>query len=106
MHHHLAVAKSFALQRPVGYPSEEGPHEQQPPRQRPVSVKGFWQVSRYGAPAGLDDASQTSLVVATSSFMFDHDRPPGTDFLPSMAAWAKAMARACTRSFSSSGQVS
>src|ERR1700730_6618760 len=55
---------------------------------------------------GCEEVSQTSEAVATSSFMLDHIRPPGTDDRPRTAARANAIMRTMTRSFSSSGQVS
>src|SRR5690242_2862898 len=85
-----------------------------PPGDRRTSIAGgapspVESQGAYGfasTSVGCVDGSHTSLLVATSSFMFVQVRRPGIVFCPSSTARAYAIMRSCVRSFSTSGHVS
>jgi len=68
--------------------------ESQSSQQSPASLTGLIHQSSdpppppYGTNVGLVDGSHTSLLVATSSFMFRHVRRPGIDGDPNTTARA------------------
>src|SRR5690349_4051879 len=72
-----------------------------------IEVKASYRPAGASCPSfGLDDGSQESGVVATSSLRLDQGFAPGTVVPPVIATFAKATIRSRRYCLSLSGQVS